>query len=169
MNRGRVYGWIPDPSTPLHGRIRTKRVALRELDEHGEGKGRLWGRFVRVRNAGWVKEQDAQTGDARPVPLGDAQPDANGDFFFYHGRGGPRADNAELHEFQERYISAARFGEVNAYYHISRIARRVHRLLAKLGAPPLPRAMAVVNAHSAATEKPDGIRDGVLKSTERWL
>src|SRR2546426_379939 len=147
MNRGRVYVWIPDPSTPLHGRVRTQRVALEELDEQGEGKGRLWGRFVRIRNAGWVKGQDARTGDIRPVPLGDALPDANGDFFFQHGRGGPRLDKVELHEFQDRYIRAARFGEVNTYYYINRIAQHVHELLAELGAPPLPRVIAVVNAH----------------------
>ncbi|PYJ01070.1 MAG: hypothetical protein DME25_19000, partial [Verrucomicrobia bacterium] len=153
----------------MHGTVRTKRVALRELDEQGQGKGRLWGKFVRVRNAGWVREQDSKSGAIRAVPLGNAQADANGDFFFYHGRGGPRADNVELHEFQDRYICAARFGEVNTYYHITRIARRVHRLLAELGAPPLPRVVAVINAHSAATDDADGIRDGVFKNSERWL
>ena len=169
MNRGRVYGWYPDPDHPLAGRIRTKRVALKNLDTSGEGKGRLWGKYVRVRNASWIKEKNPQTGDVFSVPLGDARPDENGDFYFFHARGGARMDKVEFQEFQKRYISAAHFGEVNTYYHLNRIASRVHRLLAALGAPPLPPVIAVVNAHSAATDTLPGIRDGVLKSSERWL
>ena len=169
MNRGRVYGWYPDPTRPLHGRVRTKRVALKNLDEHGEGQGRLWGKFVLIRNAGWIKEKNPATGKIHPVPLGDAKPDANGDFYFQHGRGGPRVDKVELHEFQDRYIRAARFGEVNAYYHLNRIANRVHRLLTTLGVVPLPRVITIVNAHHAATEKLGGIRDGVLKDRDEWL
>src|SRR5262249_575289 len=74
----------------------------------------------------------------------------------------------EWHEFQDRYVRAARFGEVNTYYHIDRIANHVHELLAKLGAPPLPPVIAVVNAHHAATEH-EGIRDGGLKPRDAWL
>ena len=169
MNRGRVYGWFSDPTHPLHGWVKTKRVTLDYLDETGEGKGRLWGKFVRVRNAGWIKEENPQTGAIDPVPLGDVKPDENGDFFFQHGRGGPRVDKVELHDFQDRYIRAARFGEVNTYYYINQIASHVHELLAELGAPPLPRVVAVVNAHSAAAEKMEGFRDGVLKQDDRWL
>jgi hypothetical protein len=66
-----------------------------------------------------------------------------------------------------RYIQASHFGEVNTYYHLDRVAAYVDELLSELGAKPLPRVTAVVNAHHAATEK-DGIRDGVKKS-ERWL
>ena len=139
------------------------------LDEAGEGRGRLWGKFVRVRNAGWVKEVDSPSRELRSVPLGDARPDENGDFIFRHGRGGPRVDKVELHEFQDRYIRAARFGEVNTYYHLNRIAQLVHELLVELGAPPLPRVIAVVNAHHAATDMMAGIRDGVLKQDDRWL
>src|SRR5262245_61517731 len=116
MNRGRVYRWFPDPAHPLRGIVKTQRVALRNLDTVGEGKGRLWGKFVRVRNAGCINQKDPQTGELRRVAIGDAQPDENGDFYFHHGRGGPRADKVELHEFQNRYIRAARFGEVNTYY-----------------------------------------------------
>jgi hypothetical protein len=169
MNRGHVYDWVPDPALPSHGRIRIETVALEQLVDAAEGQGRLWGKFVRVRNASWVKEQDARTGKIRPVPLGDAQPDVNGDFLFDHGRGGPRVDKVEVHEFQDRYIRAARFGEVNTYYHLNRIAQLVHELLAELGAPPLPSVIAVVNAHHAATDVMAGIRDGVLKPDDRWV
>jgi poly-gamma-glutamate capsule biosynthesis protein CapA/YwtB (metallophosphatase superfamily) len=168
MNRGRVYGWIPDPTNPRHGRIRTKIVALKGLDKQDEGKGRLWGRFVRVRNAGWVKERDRQTGEVRAVPLGDASPNSDGDFLFRPGYGGPRVEKVELHPYQSCYVSAARFGEVNTYYHVHRIARYVHKLLKELGAPPLPPVIAVVNAHHAVADTGEEIRDGVLRG-ERWL
>src|SRR5262249_9430435 len=130
--------------------------------------GRLWGKFVRVRNAGWIKEKNPQDGELRPVPLGDAKPDANGDFFFFHARGGSRVDKVEWQEFQKRYINAAHVGEVNAYYHLNRIPIRFHGLLTAWGAPRLPRVVGVVNAHHAATEH-EGVRDGVLKPSERWL
>lgn len=169
MNLGRVYGWIPDSASPLHGRVTEEVVPLANLDTEGEGRGRLWGRFVRVRNAAWIHEKDPQTSHIRAVPLGDGRPDTEGDFSFHHGRGGSRVDKVELHPFQARYVEAAHFGEVNTYYHINRIATYVHELLADLEAPPLPRLLAVVNAHPAATDLAEGIRDGVLKNNERWL
>src|SRR5215831_9015406 len=151
MNCGRVYHWNRDPNHPLHGRVTKEIVPLSNLDTEGEGKGRLWGRHVRVRNAGWVNAADPLTGKIRPVALGDAQPDSQGDFLYEPGRGGSRVDKVELHPFQSRYVRAAHFGEVNTYYHLNQIASYVHQLLAELGAPPLPRVIAVVNAHHAAT------------------
>jgi hypothetical protein len=63
-------------------------------------------------------------------------------------------------DFRRRYIQASRFGEVNTYFHLDRIATYVQDLLDELGSTPLPRVTAVVTAHHAATEQ-DGIRDGV--------
>jgi len=165
---GRAYVWVPDPSHPLHGRVSKEVVPLCNLDIEGEGKGRLRGRHVRVRNAAWVNQADPATGTIHPVPVGDAQPDEHGDFFFEPGRGGSRVDKVELHPFQSRYVRAAHFGEVNTYYHLDRMARYVHELLTELGASPLPPVIAVVNAHHAASDKPEGIRDGLFRS-ERWL
>ena len=88
MNRGRVYVWLPDSAHPLGGRVTKEVVPLSNLDLEGAGQGRLWGRYLRVRNAGWVNEADPLTGQIRPTPLGDAQPDAKGDFLFEPGRGG---------------------------------------------------------------------------------
>jgi len=169
VNRGSVYTWIPDLTHPLHGRVNQETVILQQLHANGDSPRHLSGRFVHVRNAGWKKERNLETGIIRPVPLGDAQPDANGDFIFRDGRGGCRVDKVELHQFQDRYMHAARFGEVNTYYHINRIAQHVHALLEELRAPPLPRVIAVVNAHHAATDLSEGVRDGVLKQSERWL
>ena|GEM_PF-496549 len=186
MNCGHVYVWLPDPSNPLGGRVIRDHVPLLYLDTDGEGKGRLWGRYVRVRNAGTLSEPDATSGGIRPVPIGNAQPNSDGDFLFEPGRGGGRIDKvvfvgvssfpAELlesgvpfpePEFRWRYIQASHFGEVNTYYHLNRIANYVNELLQKLGAPSLPAVIAVVNAHNAATES-EGNRDGVRRG-ERWL
>jgi hypothetical protein len=62
-------------------------------------------------------------------------------------------------------MEASHFGEVNAYFHLNRIAAYVNDLLSELGGPSLPIVTAVVNAHHAATEN-DGIRDGM--KTNFW-
>ena len=163
MSLGRVYTWVTDCNHPLHGRVSKEIVPLPNLDTEGEGKGQLWGRHVRVRNAAWVNEADSVTGETHAVPLGDARPDARGDFIYEPGRGGSRVDLVELHPFQSRYVRAAHFGEVNTYYHLDRMAGYVHELLAELGVPPPPRVIAVVNAHHAATENAKGILDGLSR------
>jgi hypothetical protein len=88
-------------------------------------------------------------------------PDALGRFLFDPGRGGGRIDKVRLpaDDFRLRYVQASRFGEVNAYFHVDRIAGYVDALLGELAAPSLPPAIVVVNAHHAAVEDPGG-RDG---------
>ena len=165
---GRVYVWTPDPDRSLGGYVTASIVPLPNLQpSSGEGAQRLRGRYVRVRNGGAVNEPDA-SGGVRAVPIGDAQPDAEGNFIFEHFRGGGRMDLAVLAapEVRSRYIQASHFGEVNTYFHLDRIAAYVDGLLSELGAPSLPRVTAVVNAHHAATEK-DGLRDGRKK--RYWL
>jgi hypothetical protein len=171
MSFGRVYLWTPDPKKILGRSVSSDIMPLLHLDKEGEGNQRLWGRYVRVRNAGKINEPDPRTGRARAVPIGDAQPNAEGDFLFEPGRGGGRMDKIELAEpgFRSRYIAASHFGEVNTYFHLDRIAACIDELLRQLGAKPLPRVTAVVNAHHAATEK-NGIRDGVRGArSQRWL
>src|SRR5262245_20990856 len=120
MNRGNVYVWIPDPGNPLGGRVVRELVPLLRLETDGEGNGRLWGRFVRVRNGGEIHEPDPATGGFRAVPVGDARPNARGDFVFKTRRGGGRLDKVALAEplFRARFIEASHFGEVNTYYHL---------------------------------------------------
>jgi hypothetical protein len=169
MTRGRVYLWTPDPTRALGGRVALAVVPLPRLDEGREGTGRLRGRYVRVRNGGALHELDPETGEVRAVSIGDAQPDAEGDFLFEPGQGGGRVDKVAIPKRRRRlrYVEASHFGEVNTYYHLDRIAAYLHDLLRELGAPPLPRVTAVVNAHHAATEC-NGVRDGVRRG-ERWL
>jgi len=186
MSRGRVYLWTDDPARGLYGRLTASVEPLSNLDVDTDEPSRLSGRFVCVRNGGAVYEPDPVTRSARAVPLGDARPDATGDFLFEPGRGGGRIDKVVFSggsssqaeylesgvlfpeaEFRSRYIQASRFGEVNTYFHLDRIAAYVHDLLCELDAPPLPRVTAAVNAHHAATAQ-DGVRDGV-KGRNHWL
>ncbi len=169
MRRGRVYTWIPDSARGQGGHVTQAIMPLLRLDTEGEGNGRLWGRYVRVRNGGALNEPDPVTGNIRAVPIGEAQMNPDEEFLFEPGRGGGRMDKVALSEphFRWRYIQASYFGEVNTYYHLDRIAAYVHDLLREMDAPPLPRVTAVVNAHHAATEC-GGVRDGVRRG-ERWL
>lgn len=168
--RGRVFVWTHDPQTFTGGRVSPSIEFLPRLDQEGEGRGRLWGRHVRVRNGGEINEPESTNGGVRAVPIGDALPDKEGDFLFEPSRGGGRVDRVSLPEedLRRRYIQASHFGEVNTYFHLDRIASYVSGLLKELGCPPLPRLAAVVHAHHAATEK-DGLRDGVWSHRGRWV
>jgi hypothetical protein len=169
MNRGRVYLWTPERSGSVGGAITAAVVPLPRLEAGGKSGVRLRGRFVVVRNGGAVNEPDPLGAGVRATRLGDAEPDAAGDFLFAPGRGGGRIDKVAVAEpdFRGRYIQAARFGEVNTYFHVDRIAAYVDGLLQKLGAVSLPRVVTVVTAHPGAVEQ-DGVRDGVLKPSGRW-
>jgi hypothetical protein len=169
-SRGRVYLWIPDAQRELGGRVVLAAVRLPRLDSAGPGAAKLWGRHVRVRNAAVIAVPGEAPGSAVSAAVGDAQPDARGDFLFQPRRGGARLDKSRLRQepYRRRYVEAARFGEVNTYYHLDRIASHVDALLEELGAPPLPPVVAVVNAHHAAVPLADGTRDGV-QQLERWL
>lgn len=169
MTRGRVYLWTQDPGRGLYGRLAASVEPLLRLEASAEERTCLSGRFVAVQNAGAVYEPDSRGAGARIVPLGDAQPDTAGNFLFEPGRGGGRMDKVIFAEpgFRWRYVQASRFGEVNTYFHIDRIAAHVHSLLSELGEQGLPRVTAVVTAHHAATEQ-EGVRDGV-RGRNHWL
>lgn len=158
MNLGRVHAWERDLDAPLGGRVVCRVVVLPNLDpDHA----RLSGRHVQVRNAGWLNEPRPGGDGVEPTPLLDARPDGSGDFLFEHGRGGPRVDKYTLRsdKYRRRYIQAARFGEVNTYFHVDRMASYVDELLRSLEAPSLPPVIALVHAHHAAVVR-DGVRDG---------
>jgi hypothetical protein len=186
VSKGRVYLWTDDSGRGPYGRLTVSVESLHRLDVSTTDARGLSGRFVRVRNGGSVYEPDPVTKSARMVPLGDARPGATGEFLFEPGRGGGRIDKVVFSggsssqaeylesgvlfpeaEFRSRYIQASRFGEVNTYFHVDRIATYVQDLLAELGSAPLPRVTAVVTAHDAATTQ-DGIRDGVRRHND-WL
>jgi Fungalysin metallopeptidase (M36) len=185
MTTGNVYEWISDPRRTLGGHVAITRVFLPRLDPAGDNPVRLCGRHVRVRNGGAINVPEA-AGETRAVLVGDAVPNAKGDFIFDPGRGGGRIDKvnrvgsyaspAEFlesgvpfleSEFRWRYVEASHFGEVNTYFHLDLIAAYLDGLLGELGTPSLPPVTAVVNAHHALTET-DGVRDGLWRG-DRWL
>jgi hypothetical protein len=160
---GRVYVWIPDAGAPLGGRLSLQVVPLPRLLSAGTPEAKLSGTFVEVHNAGELNTPRAD-GTAFPVALDDALPTADGAFLFEPGRGGGRVDRPvdPGPEVRARYVEAARFGEVNAYYHVDLIASYLDGIIRELGRPSLPRVIVKVNAHHAATET-NGVRDG------RWV
>jgi len=169
VSKGRVYLWTDAPGRGLYGHLTASVESLRHLDESARDGGGLSGRFVCVRNGGAVYVPDRVTNSEFTVTLGDARPDAGGDFLFEPGRGGGRIDKVRIAEadFRWRYIQASRFGEVNTYFHLDRIATYIQGLVDQLGCAPLPRVTAVVTAHHAATEH-DGLCDGV-RGSNHWL
>src|SRR2546427_6578207 len=96
MNSGNVHDWAADPAHPVGGQIVTRVVSLPNLDTEGRGIGRLWGRFVRVRNAAILNRPDPLTTMPKPAPIGDALPNDAGDFIFDPNRGGCRVDTKQI-------------------------------------------------------------------------
>src|SRR5215472_11420016 len=92
MSYGRVYLGVPDPTSTRGGCVKTTVVPLPRLEPIPPGRCRLRGRFVCVRNGGAATMQDPATGAVRVVSIGNAQPNAEGDFLFEPGRGGARLD-----------------------------------------------------------------------------
>lgn len=166
MRNGLVYVWTLDPTNPLGGRVTKSSQPLLHLE--GKREARLRGQHVRVRNGGLVNEP-SENGGVRGVPLGDAEPNQDGDFLFEPGRGGGRLDKVLLAapDMRWRYSQASHFGEVNTYFHLDKIAAYVDQLLRQIEEPPLPQVTAVVNAHHAATQM-DSVRDGVRRD-DHWL
>lgn len=166
MSRGRVYRWKPDPGTALGGSLELADVELAGLLP---GARTLEGQRVWVRNDGSVNQRGLYYQVPRLAAIGNAKPDANGDFLFDPGRGGGRVDKIDnpAPRFMARYVAASHFGEVNAYYHLDCAARWSESVLAGLGALPLPRVGVVVNAHDAQRYFGD-VCDGIA-GTRRWL
>ena len=146
---GRVYAWKVDPTKPAGGYISEDTVGLPNLEISQGNRGHLTGQYVSVRNDAFLKERDSSN-KSRIVAVGDAVSDSNGDFLFQPNRGGETVDDLIVHREDPKRISfveASHFGEVNAYYHVDRIASYIDSLLHELGIASLPRITVVVNAH----------------------
>lgn len=165
---GSVYLWTLDAQKDCGGRVYKAFAPLERLTCDVAGDAGLQGQFVHVRNGASTNVLDEATGAIRSMPIGNARPDADGNYLFEPGMGGGRLDKVVVADpdFRWRYEQAAHFGEVNTYFHLDRIAAYVDELLHELGASSLPPVVAVVNAHHAATEV-DGVRDGI-PHRERW-
>jgi poly-gamma-glutamate capsule biosynthesis protein CapA/YwtB (metallophosphatase superfamily) len=169
LPQGLVYLWHPAPPNnklvTAVGHIKKAMVPLLRLDQ----PTRLAGRFVIVHNDSITKLPGSECLEGEP--LRNAEPSADGDFVFDPVCGGGRL---EKHPFREpelwsNYISASRFGEVNAYYHTDKVANYLDGLLAELGHPSLPQVVVRVNAHNAIGQH-NGCCDGVLgKKSGKWF
>jgi hypothetical protein len=159
---GRVYVWTPDPATRLGGALALEVVPLERLLSPGTPETKLAGAFVEVHNAAVLNSRQAD-GTVIPLALGDASAGDGGVFLFEPTRGGGRVDRCAVPgtKRRARYVEAARFGEVNTYYHVDRIAAHLDGIIRELGRSSLPPVIVKVNAHHAATEA-DGVRDGRL-------
>ncbi|RTM07740.1 MAG: hypothetical protein EKK31_10755 [Hyphomicrobiales bacterium] len=167
MNRGLVYLWRPDVALPLGGHVEKGLVDLGRLDLDTDGRPRLRNELVEVRNGGRRYRLDPASGNYEDIAVGDAKPDDYGDFCFEAGKGGGRLDKYPFapEDFQQRYVQAAHFGEVNTFYHLHRISAYIDGLLRSLGEPSLPPVVAVVNAHHAVTTT-NGVKDGLHRGED---
>ncbi|ESY17205.1 MULTISPECIES: CapA family protein [unclassified Mesorhizobium] len=94
------------------------------------GRRCLRGRYVDVISHPG-REEDWPTGQ-----MSEVSPDEDGNFSFQPSGGGLKSPHA-----------AARFGQVNVYFHVSLMSQRINDVLRSLGVGPLPKIRAIVNAH----------------------
>ena len=158
---GQVYLWYPDELVPLGGSIKKETVVLPEMDCSLEGESYLSNRFVVIKNGGMINLPVEGSDKFSRTALGDAHPNSDGNFIFDPFNGGGRMDLEPIVDDWRRCknIQVSRFGEVNTFFHINKIASFVDELLKELGLPSLPRLKVVVNAHSAIYQN-EGEKDG---------
>ncbi|MDZ7993083.1 MAG: M36 family metallopeptidase [Nostoc sp. EfeVER01] len=149
--QARVYLGLPQSqvNAKTADKIKPKIVKLPNLLKKTNEPWRLKGKQVEVVNYGVLVEKDNKTGELRGVPMGNAE----GDSFLYDPASGgstPRQNEEAKGRENDLILSAARFGEVNAYYHTDRTLTYANSLLAELGEKPLPYLRVVVNDHSCS-------------------
>ncbi|HXG83619.1 MAG TPA: hypothetical protein VNI84_06290 [Pyrinomonadaceae bacterium] len=140
---GAVYDVLPggddgtDDTAPI-----PVQMPLADLEPSAKN---LHGKRVKIKSAGFVRLPDGEL-----IPIPDAQPDASGNFIFEPRHGGISAARNERKDgrYWKRVIKAAQFGQVNAYFHASRLAAYASELLDEIGAAQLPPLRILTNAHS---------------------
>lgn len=145
MTTGLVYIWEASGTEFTGGKLRTGTIELPHLRSATKSQPGLRGRYVDVFNFNDVSSEPAD-GAAIPSQSEQVEPGEFVDYLFEPCAGGM------VGGVEER-LSASRFAEVNAYYHISLMAERIENVLTELGKKALPKIQAVVNAQEA-------IRDG---------
>ncbi|MER9066586.1 CapA family protein [Mesorhizobium sp. M0902] len=146
MATGSVYVWERCDSDFTGGRVHSTEVELPYLCQN-TGRQGLRGRYVDVIGHP-ATDVHWPTGE-----MGEALPDKQGNYVFKPFGGGILGE-------QEGCEAAARFGQVNVYYHVSLIAHRVNEVLRSLGEGPLPKVRAIVNAHQP---KQGGVNGDLLR------
>ncbi|MBD2729140.1 M36 family metallopeptidase [Nostoc sp. FACHB-892] len=149
--QARVYLGLPQSqvNAKTANKIKPEIVKLPNLLKKTNEPWHLKGKQVEVVNYGVLVEKDKKTGELRGVPMGNAE----GDSFLYDPASGgstPKQNEEAKGRENDRVLSAARFGEANAYYHADRTLTYANSLLAELGEKPLPYLRVVVNDHSCS-------------------
>ncbi|MER8980557.1 CapA family protein [Mesorhizobium sp. M0870] len=146
MATGFVYLWESCDSDFTGGRVQLAEVELPYLYQDAD-RQRLRGRYVDVISHQGVKA---------PCPSGlngAALAGPDGNFTFKPFGGG------SCYGEQEGRDAATHFGQVNVYYHVSLVSHRVNEVLRSLGARPLPKVRAIVNAQQLKKKgSPEAIR-----------
>ncbi len=157
MALGYIYEWEQCQSEFTGGQLNATTAPLSYLDAPRYGKPELSGRYVEILNMGRINENIDGGSCIRSILIGNASSNSDGNFFFKPCRGGGTLGKSGIYtpEDRERNIEGSRFGEVNAYYHLTRIAERVEGLLRRLGEKPLPRVRAIVDAHLSVAKHTD--------------
>lgn len=152
--RGAVYAVTADGSGDLSMGLVSLELEAAELSE-----GEIVGPWVRVGNRCVLV--DATGGKLAGVPMPPiSAPDGVLNFAPSGGGVRTRENRLAVGRYNHQVAEATRFGMVNSYHHFHRAAVYCNRLLADLGAPPLPRLRVVVAAHSGSRLPGFGSGDG---------
>lgn len=130
MTTGLVYIWETTETEFTGGKLRAGAIELPHL--RSESSAGILGRYVDVYDFNRMK--------GTASPSGQSEPGEFIDYSFEPQNGGLPGG------IQER-LSASRFAEMNAYYHISLMADHIDNILRQLGRKALPKVQAIVNAH----------------------
>ncbi|TKC01679.1 MAG: CapA family protein [Mesorhizobium sp.] len=146
MATGSVYVWEPCDSDFTGGRVSLSEVELPHLDRDAEPPRGLRGQYVDVISNGFLPGSSVAETQWPTGEMGEALPDEHGNYVFKPFGGGILGEEADCE-------AAARFGQVNVYYHVSLMARRMNEALRSLGESPLPKVRAILNAHRATQRR----------------
>ncbi|MGO4386939.1 CapA family protein [Microvirga sp. 2YAF29] len=139
MTTGLVYIWEASGTEFTGGKLRTGTIELTHLRPATKKQTGLRGRYVDVFNFNDVS-RSTEAGAAGSSKSEQAEPGEFIDYMFEPCSGG-------LVGGVEERLSASRFAEVNAYYHITLMAERIDNVLTQLRKKALPKIQALVNAH----------------------
>jgi hypothetical protein len=146
--RGPLIGGVYLPRVSHDGLVTIDRAEV-PVDV-GVVDGRLIGPGVSVESR-VVLVAACPSGELEGIPMEPIQP-VDGRLCFDPASGGIRTrfNRLDAGKHNHRVAVATRFGMVNVAYHLIELARELNRLLAELGAPPLPPVHAAVGAHSGS-------------------
>lgn len=147
--RSPLTGCVYVPRVTNGGAVLLRRTEL-TLDDVEVVDGQLVCPEVSVESRA-VLVASGPDGDLSGVPMKPIEA-VDGRLCFDPADGGirTRVNRLENGAYNQRVAEATRFGMVNVLFHLADAARDINRLLAELGAPPLPPVHAAVGAHAGS-------------------